>query len=97
MQPLVMIALREYGNTSVEEEILKKVGAKIEFTQTILTPEAKKIAQKADAIAFSSEPFPREAIETFNNCKILSRYGTGLDNVDVQAATDRDCNKSGGL
>jgi len=53
-----------------------------------LTPEAKEIAKKADAIAFSTEPIPREAIETFSSCKILSRYGTGLDNIDIQAATD---------
>jgi len=53
-----------------------------------LTPEAKEIAKKADAIAFSTEPIPREAIETFSSCKNLSRYGTGLDNIDIQAATD---------
>jgi len=88
MQPLVMIALVEYGGTTVEEEILERIGAKVEYTKTILTPEAREIAKRADAIAFSTEPFPRETIETFNNCKILSRYGTGLDNVDIQAATD---------
>jgi hypothetical protein len=30
MQSLVMIAFGEYGNTIVEEEILEKIGAKIE-------------------------------------------------------------------
>ena len=88
MRPLVMIAFNEFGDTTVEEEILKKVGAKIEFTKSILTAEAQEIAKKADAIAFTTEPIPREAIETFSSCKILSRYGTGLDNVDIQAATD---------
>ena len=89
MQPLVMIAFDQYGNTTVEEEIFGKVGAKIKFTKTILTREAKEIAKKADAIGFTTEPITREAIETFSNCKILSRYGTGLDNVDIRAATGR--------
>lgn len=88
MQPLVLIAFGEYGDISIEEQMFERIGAKIEYTRTILTPEAKEVAKKADAIGFSTDPIPREAIETFSNCKILSRYGTGLDNIDIHAATD---------
>jgi D-3-phosphoglycerate dehydrogenase len=49
------------------------------------------IAACADAdvlLASTRESFTREVLERLTNIKVLSRYGVGLDNVDLDAAAD---------
>lgn len=89
MEPLVIIAFGEYGDCSIEEEILKReLGARVVYTKTIHSPEARDLARGADAIAISIEKYPAELLATFANCKIISRFGTGLDNIDLAAAAE---------
>ncbi len=84
-----MIAFGEYSDCSIEEEILvRELDAKVAYTKTVMTPEAREIARKADAIAFTTEKYTPELLVTLENCKILSRFGTGLDNINLQAAAD---------
>ena len=44
------------------------------------------------------DPYNRKVIESVNNLKVISRYGTGVDNVDLTAAKERNitvCNTPG--
>ncbi len=86
MTPTIMIAFPEYGDTLVEEQVLQQTNARVIYTKTIKTPEAREIAKIADAIAVSVEPYTPEVISLLGNCKIISRFGTGLDNIDLDAA-----------
>ena len=42
----------------------------------------------ADGILVTLAPLPGEAVQSFRNCKIISRYGVGVDTVDVNACTE---------
>src|SRR5690349_9159978 len=43
----------------------------------------------ADALIIGAvEPLDRAALQSLTSCKVVSRRGVGLDNVDVDAATD---------
>ncbi len=44
---------------------------------------------KAHAIAVVSSKVLRETIARLDECRVIARYGTGTDNVDVAAATER--------
>jgi len=33
-------------------------------------------------------PITREIIKSLNKCKVIARYGVGVDNIDVKAATE---------
>jgi D-3-phosphoglycerate dehydrogenase / 2-oxoglutarate reductase len=43
----------------------------------------------ADLVMISSAKVRRDAIEKLEKCRVLVRYGTGTDNIDVEAATER--------
>jgi D-3-phosphoglycerate dehydrogenase / 2-oxoglutarate reductase len=86
MNPTIVIAFGENGDTIVEEQVLKQINASVIYTKTIKTPEALEIAKTADAIAVSIEPYTSEIINSLKNCKIICRFGTGLDNIDLEAA-----------
>jgi D-3-phosphoglycerate dehydrogenase len=41
---------------------------------------------KADAILCMHAPISAEVIHSLENCRIITRFGTGLDNIDLEAA-----------
>jgi D-3-phosphoglycerate dehydrogenase len=41
--------------------------------------------RKADAILCMHAPINAEVIHNLENCRIIARFGTGLDNIDVEA------------
>lgn len=51
-----------------------------------------------DAVIVRVAPITAEVIEHADNLKIIAKHGTGLDNVDIEAASERDivvCNTPG--
>ena len=77
-----------------EREMLAKADdLAIELRSAVCTDEDDIIAagQEADAmLASTREAFTRRVIENLPRCKVIARYGVGLDNVDLEAATDCD-------
>lgn len=73
-----------------EREMLRDagVGELVEIEGS--TPEEMiEAAWDADALLIVSAKVRRPVIERLERCKILCRYGTGVDNIDVDAATER--------
>jgi D-3-phosphoglycerate dehydrogenase len=49
--------------------------------------EAREVFASADAILVNLFPMTADIIEAMPRCRVISRYGVGYDNVDVEAAT----------
>jgi D-3-phosphoglycerate dehydrogenase len=47
------------------------------------------VAKDADAILNADFKLTRPLIGSLRQCRIISRFGTGVDNIDVEAATER--------
>ena len=47
------------------------------------------VAGEADALLVQWAPITGEVIEHLQNCKVIVRYGIGLDNIDLEAARAR--------
>lgn len=45
--------------------------------------------RQADAVVVVSAKLRSEAIQALERCRVIARYGTGVDNVDIQTATSR--------
>jgi Lactate dehydrogenase and related dehydrogenases len=45
-------------------------------------------AEEADAILLDLAPMDAKAVRALKKCKVISRYGVGVDNVDAKAATE---------
>jgi D-3-phosphoglycerate dehydrogenase len=46
-------------------------------------------AAEADAILVQYAPITRRVIDTLTNCRVIGRYGIGVDMIDLEAATQR--------
>jgi len=77
-------------NTTLKE-ILEKNGLKVTYEPEI-TPEqiAEKIGTFEVVVVRSRTKMTRELVEKANKCKIIARVGVGLDNVDQDAAKEKN-------
>ena len=79
----------EYENLNDELEVLSQLDADIETNHQTRDPkEIIKFAKDADAIITQYPNMPADFLDQLTNCKVISRYGTGIDGVDLKKATE---------
>ena len=73
------------------KEVLEKNGLKVTYEPEI-TPEqiAEKIGNFQVVVVRSRTKMTRELIEKADKCKIIARVGIGLDNIDQEAAKEKN-------
>jgi len=73
------------------KEILEKNGLKVTYEPEI-TPEqiAEKIGTFEVVVVRSRTKITRELVEKADKCKIIARVGVGLDNIDQEAAKEKN-------
>ncbi len=83
----VAVADSVFPNLDPAREVLARVGAGLTLADAS-TPEAiLKVAAGADALLVTYAKITAEMIEQMPRCRIISRFGIGVDNVDLPAAT----------
>ena len=77
--------------SSTLKEILEKNGLKVTYEPEI-TPEqiAEKIGTFEVVVVRSRTKITRELVEKADKCKIIARVGVGLDNIDQEAAKEKN-------
>jgi D-3-phosphoglycerate dehydrogenase len=86
----VVITDFDYGDNDIERAILAPIGAEVVALQA--KSEADLAADAADCDAIMNQ-YARVGAKTINlmqRCKVIARYGVGVDIVDVEAATSRN-------
>lgn len=84
----VVVVSLGYETYDYEREILHPIDAELILSPRDCTTESEviEVARDADAIFVRETPITAKALESFERCKIVSRYGVGLDNIDLDAA-----------
>ena len=83
--PHVVITYQGLGAAPLEATVLQQIGARITFVDTLDAPEVRE----ADALLITTQQVTAATIATLGHCRIISRVGVGLDNIDIPAATAR--------
>lgn len=84
----VIITDCDHANIDIERAILNNAGLEFELKQC--KTEEDLIEQCKDGNIFINQyaPITRRVMEALPNLKMVVRYGVGVNNVDVKAATD---------
>lgn len=86
----VVVINAHYPNYETEREILSPFRPELAHIDTGGDLERLIEAVKnADAVLTRETLIPREAIEAMERCKVIVRYGVGVDNIDLVAARQR--------
>jgi len=84
---LVVVADSVFPNLDTARSVLAAIGADLQLAPQA-TPEAiLKIAVGADALLVTYAKITADMIAQMKRCRIISRFGIGVDNVDLAAAT----------
>ena len=85
----VVILDHRYEHYDYEKEVLAAIGV----TPVVAFPdsrdEAGELLHDADGVLCNLYPMDADVIAMLDKCRVISRYGVGYDNVDVDAAAAR--------
>lgn len=88
-RPKVVVTDYNYPDLEIEAEELAKWGAEVVPAQCRTPQEVIEAGRDADALISQYAPITREVIAGLEKCRALGRYGIGVDNIDVEAATEQ--------
>jgi D-3-phosphoglycerate dehydrogenase len=85
----VVISDYDYGDFNIEKEEMEKYNINVAAAQCKTEEQLIDVASDAHAIITQYARVGRKTIEALENCRVIARYGTGVDIVDVDAATEK--------
>lgn len=85
----VYISDYDYPDLSIEKNVLEPIGAEVIGLKDKTGAHLAELAADADAIIQQYAKIMRPTIEKLTKCKIIARYGIGVDILDVKAAYER--------
>lgn len=84
----VLILNLGYADFETETRMLADIGVDVHQAETDCITEDQVIAaaRGADGLLIREAPITQNVIATLTRCRIISRYGVGVDHIDLEAA-----------
>jgi len=70
-----------------EESVIERAGHSLKISQCRRPEEVLEVAHDAEALICQFFPITHTLLTSLPNCRVVGRYGVGVDNVDLEAAT----------
>ncbi|WP_280398624.1 C-terminal binding protein [Nocardia carnea] len=84
----ILIADYDFGEVDIERKIVEGAGLRLLAAQCKSEEEVIEAGREADGILTQYAQVGARAIAALPRCRVIARYGTGVDIVDVDAATE---------
>jgi D-3-phosphoglycerate dehydrogenase len=84
---LVAVADSVFPNLDLARAVVSRAGAELRLASKPTPDEIVATAREADALLVTYAKINADMIREMKKCKIISRFGIGVDNVDLEAAT----------
>src|ERR1700722_4064312 len=84
---LVAVADSVFPNLDPARAVLSRIGAELRLGAEPTPAAILEVATGADALLVTYAKITAEMIRQMPRCRIISRFGIGVDNVDISAAT----------
>jgi D-3-phosphoglycerate dehydrogenase len=84
---LVGVSDSVFPNLDPTRELLSRIGAELRLAKEPTAESILGVARDADALLATYAKITAEMIPQMKRCRIISRFGIGVDNVDIAAAT----------
>lgn len=84
----VLVTDYAWDSLDIERSVLDPLGAKLIVAETGDEIELLQLAPQADAILTNWKTVSAAVLDAAPHCRIVSRYGVGIDNIVVEHATE---------
>ena len=85
----IVITDHRFKDVDQERRAVEAVGGEIVVGQATDELQAAELCKDADGVLAARAPITRRVIEAMTKCRIIVRYGIGIETVDIPAATER--------
>lgn len=85
--PVVVVTDSPFPTLEPSREILSEIGAELCILESASEESIRAATTSADAVLVTYAKISAAAIEGMKRCRIISRFGIGVDNVDIPSAT----------
>lgn len=85
----VVVTDWEYTDLQFEQLVLQSEHIEFVPAQCKAEEEVIEACRNADGIINQYAPISRKVIESLANCKVITRYGVGVNTIDLDAATQK--------
>jgi D-3-phosphoglycerate dehydrogenase len=82
----VLVTDAEYGTLDIEADVLTAAGHELRTAQCRTAEDVVAAAADADALLVQYAPITAEVLDALPRLRLVSRYGVGVDVVDLDAA-----------
>jgi len=86
----VVITDNDFENTDIEEKVLSEINCEIIKAQAKNEEELLQVCSDADGLIVQYAPITEKVINHMTKCRVISRYGIGVDTIDLKAAKLKD-------
>jgi D-3-phosphoglycerate dehydrogenase len=88
----VVVTDHDFEDLSIEREGLAGVAEVVELTSDVddSATDARETLAEADAVITLRYDLDADEVAVLENCRVISRYGIGVDNIATDAARERD-------
>jgi D-3-phosphoglycerate dehydrogenase / 2-oxoglutarate reductase len=86
-QGTILVADYDFGDVDIERSIIEGAGFEMRAAQCKSEDDLIAAGRDVDGVLAQYVKVGERAIDAFNRCRVIARYGTGVDIVDVDAAT----------
>jgi D-3-phosphoglycerate dehydrogenase len=84
----IIITDCDHPSVEIERKVLNEIKPELVLAHCHTEDEVIEVAHDTDGIINQYAPITRRVIESLKRCKVIARYGVGVDNIDVEAATE---------
>ena len=83
----VVISDHRFPNIDIQRQVLSEIGAELVVGQAETEAEIIELARDAHGILNARSKITAKVIDALERCRVIVRYGVGVDTVDIDAAT----------
>lgn len=86
-RPLVAVSDSVFPTLDLAEGVLSELDAELRLADEPTPDAILEVARDADGMLVTYAQITGDMIRQLNRCRVIARFGIGVDNVDIEAAT----------
>jgi D-3-phosphoglycerate dehydrogenase / 2-oxoglutarate reductase len=86
MSALIAVTDSPFPSLDPAVVALKRVDPELRMAKSASAQDILAVAHDADAVLVTYAKLPGELLKEFTRCKVIGRFGLGVDNIDIPAA-----------
>src|SRR6266850_2560130 len=87
-RPLIAVTDSPFPSLDPAKAALARVDPEIRMANSASADDILAVAREADAILVTYAKLPGELLRQLKRCKVIGRFGLGVDNIDIKTAAE---------